>query len=198
MSSQKSFLLWGKRGLFCLALVPLVRLFWLGSVDGLGANPVEFIEHSTGTWALVMLLGSLAITPLCWVSGWKWLVSFRRMLGLFMFFYACLHFISYIWLDHWFDWGGIARDIAKHPYVLVGFLAFILSIPLAATSSDAMMRKLGKRWKKLHQLTYLIAILVVLHYFWLVKQDLSQPLLYAMIVFALLSVRLCKSFLVRY
>ena len=193
MPLPKSFLPWAKRSLFCVALLPLARLIWLGFTDQLGANPIEFIEHSTGTWALVILLLSLAITPLRWLSHWGWLLALRRMLGLFMFFYACLHFLAYLWLDHWFDWPAIAKDIAKHPYVLVGFLAFILSIPLAATSSDTMMRKLGKRWKTLHQLVYLIAILAVLHYLWLVKQDISQPLIYAAILAGLLLVRLYKN-----
>ncbi|MCB5189817.1 sulfoxide reductase heme-binding subunit YedZ [Methylobacillus arboreus] len=181
---------WIKRGIFLLALGPLIRLFWLGFTDQLGANPVEFIEHSTGTWALVALLLSLAVTPLRLLFNMGWLVSLRRMLGLFMFFYACLHFLAYLWLDHWFDWAGIGADIIKHPYVLVGFLALILSIPLAVTSTDAMIRKLKRRWKTLHLLAYPVAILGVLHYLWLVKKDISQPLIYALILFILLLIRL--------
>ncbi|MFL9711387.1 sulfite oxidase heme-binding subunit YedZ [Methylobacillus sp. Pita1] len=190
MASGKTAVAWIKRSIFILALLPLARLLWLGFTDRLGANPVEFIERSTGTWALVGLLLSLAVTPLRLLSGWGWLLSLRRMLGLFMFFYACLHFMAYLWLDHWFDWPEIAKDILKHPYVLVGFLALILSVPLAATSNDAMMRKLGKRWKTLHALSYPVAVLAVLHYLWLVKQDISQPVTYALILLGLLSIRI--------
>ncbi|MDR5171370.1 sulfoxide reductase heme-binding subunit YedZ [Methylobacillus flagellatus] len=190
MAPGKTAVAWIKRSIFILALLPLARLLWLGFTDRLGANPVEFIEHSTGTWALVGLLLSLAVTPLRLLSGWGWLLSLRRMLGLFMFFYACLHFMAYLWLDHWFDWPEIAKDILKHPYVLVGFLALILSVPLAATSNDAMMRKLGKRWKTLHALNYPVAVLAVLHYLWLVKQDISQPVTYALILLGLLSIRI--------
>ncbi|MGY1487919.1 sulfite oxidase heme-binding subunit YedZ [Methylobacillus pratensis] len=190
MAPGKIAVAWIKRSIFILGLLPLARLLWLGFTDQLGANPVEFIEHSTGTWALVSLLLSLAITPLRLLLGWGWLLPVRRMLGLFMFFYACLHFMAYLWLDHWFDWPEIAQDILKHPYVLVGFLALILSVPLAATSSDAMMRKLGKRWKTLHTLSYPVAILAVLHYLWLVKQDISQPVMYALILLGLLSIRI--------
>ncbi|MFL9609955.1 sulfite oxidase heme-binding subunit YedZ [Methylobacillus sp. Pita2] len=190
MALGKTAVAWIKRSIFILALLPLARLLWLGFTDRLGANPVEFIEHSTGTWALVGLLLSLAVTPLRLLSGWGWLLSLRRMLGLFMFFYACLHFMAYLWLDHWFDWPEIAKDVLKHPYVLVGFLALILSVPLAATSNDAMMRKLGKRWKTLHALSYPVAVLAVLHYLWLVKQDISQPVTYALILLGLLSIRI--------
>lgn len=175
--------------LFVLGLLPLLRLLWLGFSDELGANPVEFIEHSTGTWALVSLLLSLAITPLKQIFGWPWLLLYRRMLGLFMFFYACLHFLSYLWLDHWFAWAEIVEDISKHPYVLVGFTALMLSLPLALTSNQFMMRKLKRRWKTLHQLVYPIAILVILHYWWLVKQDITQPALYALVLAILLLAR---------
>lgn len=190
MAPGKTAVVWIKRSIFILALLPLARLLWLGFTDRLGANPVEFIERSTGTWALVGLLLSLAVTPLRLLSGWGWLLSLRRMLGLFMFFYACLHFMAYLWLDHWLDWPEIAKDILKHPYVLVGFLALILSVPLAATSNDAMMRNLGKRWKRLHALSYPVAVLAVLHYLWLVKQDISQPVTYALILLGLLSIRI--------
>ncbi|MCB5184292.1 sulfoxide reductase heme-binding subunit YedZ [Methylobacillus gramineus] len=179
-----------KRSLFIIALLPLIRLIWLGSQDQLGANPVEFITHSTGTWALVALLLSLAVTPMHRLLGLNWVIPLRRMLGLYMFFYASLHFLTYLWLDHWFDWPEISQDILKHPYVLVGFLAFILSIPLAVTSNDGMVRKLKHRWKQLHRLVYPIAILVVLHYVWLVKKDISQPLIYAGILTILLGCRL--------
>lgn len=175
--------------LFVLALLPLARLFWLGFNDGLTANPIEFIERSTGTWALICLLAALALTPLRLVTGIVWPIQLRRMAGLFMFFYACLHFATYLWLDHWFDWGEIGSHIIEHPYVLVGFAAFVLSIPLALTSSNAMMRRLGKRWKQLHQTVYLIAILAILHFWWLVKKDIREPLMYALILMVLFAVR---------
>jgi len=173
-----------------LALMPLARLIWLGATESLGANPIEFIERSTGTWALVMLLIALALTPIRLLTGIAWPLQLRRMAGLFMFFYACLHFSSYLWLDHWFDWDEIGKHIIKHPYVLVGFLAFVLAVPLALTSSNMMMRRLGKRWKKLHAMTYPIAILAVLHFWWLVKKDIREPLAYAMVLLLLLGIRL--------
>lgn len=176
--------------LFVLALLPLARLFWLGINDGLTANPIEFIERSTGTWALVCLLVALALTPLRLITGIAWPIQLRRMAGLFMFFYACLHFATYLWLDHWFDWGEISSHIIEHPYVLVGFAAFVLSVPLALTSNNAMMRRLGTRWKQLHQTVYLIAILGVLHFWWLVKKDIREPLAYALVLLVLLAIRL--------
>lgn len=194
MPPSKSTLSRLKVLLFILGLLPLLRLLWLGFNDDLGANPVEFIEHSTGTWALVSLLLSLAISPLKQMLGWSWLLLYRRMLGLYMFFYACLHFLSYLWLDHWFDWAEIIHDISEHPYVLVGFTALVLSLPLALTSNQYMVRKLKRRWKTLHQLVYPIAILVILHYWWLVKQDITQPALYALVLALLLLARIYYKF----
>jgi sulfoxide reductase heme-binding subunit YedZ len=182
-----------KAGLFLLALVPLARLLWLGMQDDLGANPIEFIERSTGTWALVILLVTLAFTPLRLLTGTAWPVQLRRMAGLFMFFYACLHITTYVWLDHWFDWQEIAKDIIKHPYVLVGFAAFVLSVPLALTSSNAMIKRLRQRWKTLHRLVYLVAIFAVLHFWWLVKKDITEPMLYALVLAMLLAIRLLFS-----
>ncbi len=187
---DKSRLRWIRLVLFILALIPLARLVWLAATESLSANPIEFIERSTGTWALVMLLIVLSLTPLRLLTGVAWPIQLRRMAGLFMFFYACLHFTSYIWLDHWFDWREISKHIIKHPYVLVGFLAFMLSIPLALTSSNAMMRKLGRRWKHLHAMVYPIAILAVLHFWWLVKKDIREPLAYAVVLLLLLGIRL--------
>ncbi|MCB4811802.1 sulfoxide reductase heme-binding subunit YedZ [Methylovorus menthalis] len=178
-----------KAGLFLLALIPLARLLWLGMHDDLGANPIEFIERSTGTWALVILLVTLSFTPLRLLTGTAWPVQLRRMAGLFMFFYACLHITTYVWLDHWFDWQEIAKDIIKHPYVLVGFAAFMLSIPLALTSSNAMIKRLRQRWKPLHRLVYLVAIFAVLHFWWLVKKDITEPMLYALVLSVLLAIR---------
>ena len=176
---------------FLLALYPLIRLLIFAATDNLGANPIEFITRSTGTWTLVGLMLTLTITPLRKITGWNSLLRIRRMLGLFSFFYASLHFITYIWLDQFFDFGAIIHDIYKRPFITVGFSAFILLIPLAVTSSNAMIRRLGaKRWQQLHKLVYLIAVLGVLHYVWLVKKDLTQPLIYAGVLMLLLGWRL--------
>jgi sulfoxide reductase heme-binding subunit YedZ len=190
--SAKSRIIWIKSGLFLFALLPLARLFWLGFHHSLTANPIEFVERSLGTWALVFLLVTLALTPIRMLSGMMWPIKLRRMTGLFMFFYACLHFLTYVWLDQSFDWAAIVKDIGKHPYVLVGFSAFVMSIPLAATSNKAMMKQLGKHWNKLHSLVYVIAILSVLHYGWLVKKDIREPLIYGLILLILLGIRLFR------
>jgi sulfoxide reductase heme-binding subunit YedZ len=167
-----------------------VRLVWLGINDHLSANPIEFIERSTGFWALFILLATLTLTPIRLLTGRAWQIQLRRMLGLFMFFYGCLHIVTYVWLDFAFDWVGITKDIAKHPRILVGFSAFILSVPLAITSTNSMMKRLRERWKQLHQLVYLIAILAIVHFWWLVKKDIREPLLYALILAVLLGIRL--------
>lgn len=167
------------------ASLPIMRLIYLGVTESLGANPVEFIERSTGTWALVFLLLSLLITPLRHFSGQAWLIAVRRLLGLWMFAYACLHLTSYLWLDYQFDWADIAKDIIKHPYVLVGAAAFLLTLPLAATSNQKAIRMLKQRWKSLHTLVYVIGVLALLHYWWLVKKDVTEPVIYS-IIFAVL------------
>ena len=179
-----------KRWLFAVCLLPLARLFALGASGGLGANPIEFVTHSTGTWTLVGLLVTLAVTPLRRLTGRAELIRYRRMLGLFAFFYACLHFITYIWLDQFFDLAGIGKDIVKRPFITVGFAAFVLLIPLAATSNHAMMRRLGRHWQQLHRLIYPIAVLGVIHYVWLVKKDVTQPLLFGAVLALLLAMRL--------
>ena len=179
----------GKSYIFIIALLPFFRLIWLGLSNGLGANPVEFVIRSLGTWTLVLLLATLAMTPVRLMAKVSWPNHFRRMLGLFAFFYACLHILSYAGLDLWFNWNDIAHDIAKHPYVLVGFGGFLLLIPLAATSTNIMMKRLGRRWKPLHRLIYLSAALGVTHYWWLVKKDIREPLIYAAILALLLGVR---------
>ncbi|MBC2729556.1 protein-methionine-sulfoxide reductase heme-binding subunit MsrQ [Thiobacillus sp.] len=176
--------------LFAVCLLPLARLFVLGFAGELGANPIEFITHSTGTWTLVGLLVTLSVTPLRRLTGRADLIRYRRMLGLFAFFYAVLHFMTYLWLDQFFDLAGIAKDIVKRPFVTVGFAAFVLLIPLAATSTRAMMRRLGRRWQPLHRLVYLIAFLGVIHYVWLVKKDLTQPLIFGAVLVLLLAMRL--------
>lgn len=173
-----------------LCLLPLGRLVVLGAGGGLGANPIEFITRSTGTWTLVGLLVTLSVTPLRRLTGRADLVRYRRMLGLSTFFYASLHFVTYIWLDQFFDPPAIARDIVKRPFITVGFTAFVLLIPLALTSTQAMMRRLGRRWQLLHRLVYFIAVLGVIHYLWLVKKDLTEPLIYGGILVLLLAVRL--------
>lgn len=183
-----------KVALFCAALLPLVRLVWLAATDDMGANPVEFVIRSLGTWTLVSLLTTLSITPIRLITGVAWPVQLRRMLGLFTFFYACLHLLAYAGLDQWFDWRAIAHDIVKHPYVVVGFSAFLLMTPLAITSNRAAIRRLGKRWQVLHRLVYLIAVLGVIHYWWLVKKDVSEPVIYASILAVLLGIRLCSRF----
>lgn len=179
-----------KAVLFFVCLIPLARLAWLGYSGGLGANPIEFITRSTGTWTLVLLLVTLSITPLRRLTGYNALIRLRRMLGLFAFFYACLHFTTYIWLDQFFELVSILKDIKKRPFITVGFACFVLLLPLAATSTNAMMRRLGRRWQQLHRLVYLIAIGGVVHYWWLVKKDITQPALYALVLAILLGYRL--------
>lgn len=175
---------------FLLCLIPLARLVWLGLSDGLGTNPIEFITRSTGTWTLVFLMITLSVTPLRRITGWNGLIRFRRMLGLFAFFYSCLHFTTYIWLDQFFDWSEIVKDVIKRPFITVGFTSFILLIPLAVTSTNAMQRRLKRHWQTLHRLVYLIAIGGVVHYWWLVKKDITQPATYALVLAALLGFRL--------
>ena len=179
-----------KVAVWLLALLPLARLIWLGFNDNLGANPVEFIEHSTGTWALVFLLVTLSMTPIRLLTGQVWQIQLRRVLGLFMFFYACLHITTYVWLDFAFLWDEIVKDVTKHPRILFGFSAFLLTIPLAATSNSYMIKRLKTNWKKLHQLVYLIAILGVVHFWMLVKKDLTEPIYYAVALAILLFIRI--------
>jgi methionine sulfoxide reductase heme-binding subunit len=182
---------WIKLGVFALCMVPFTRLFVLGATDGLGTNPVEFVTRSTGTWTLVLLCVTLAVTPLRRICGVNWLIRLRRMLGLFAFFYATLHFTTYVWFDQWFEWAEIVRDIVKRPFITVGFLAYLVLIPLAATSTDAMVRRLGRRWSALHRLVYVAAIAGVVHYWWhkSAKNDVGEPMIYAAVVAALLGWR---------
>ncbi len=179
-----------KAALFALCLVPLARLVWLALNDGLGANPIEFVTRSTGTWTLVALLVTLAVTPLRRLTGRAEPLRYRRMLGLFAFFYASLHFLTYLWWDQFFDWAAIARDLLKRPFITAGFTAFVLMVPLALTSTDAMMRRLGRHWRSLHRLVYAIAVAGVVHYIWLVKRDLTQPMGFALALALLLALRL--------
>ena len=176
--------------LFLLCLLPLCRLVWLAINDDLSANPIEFIERSTGFWSLFILLATLSLSPITLLTGRAWQLQFRRMLGLFVFFYACLHIMSYVWLDYSFNWADIVKDIVKHPYVLVGASAFILTVPLAITSSNFMIKLLRERWKQLHKIVYLIAILGTVHFLWLVKKDIREPLFYMVVLALLLGIRL--------
>jgi methionine sulfoxide reductase heme-binding subunit len=179
-----------RAGVFLLCLAPLARLLLLGATDGLTANPIEFITRSTGTWTLVFLLLTLSVTPLRRSLGWPWLLRLRRMLGLYAFFYGCLHLTTYVWLDQFFDPASIVRDIVKRPFITMGFTAFVLMLPLALTSSHAMVRRLGAaRWQRLHRLVYAVAVAGVVHYWWLVKRDITQPLLYALVLAGLLLAR---------
>ncbi len=180
---------YGKPLVFCVSLLPLVWLCWLAWQDRLGANPVETLSHRTGDWSLRFLLLTLAVTPLRRLSGWNWLLRFRRMLGLFAFFYVCLHLGVYLIFDQFFDPAAILEDIAKRPYITVGFAGFLLLIPLAATSTNGMIKRLGRNWQRLHRLVYLIGMLGVVHYWWLVKADISEPLLYAGLLTMLLGYR---------
>jgi sulfoxide reductase heme-binding subunit YedZ len=179
-----------KTALFLLCLLPVARLVVGAVQDELGANPIEFITRSLGTWTLNFLLITLAVTPLRHLTGLHWLLRLRRMLGLFVFFYASLHLTTYLWLDQFFDLMAIAKDIVKRPFITAGFTAFVLLVPLAATSNNAMVRRLGgKRWARLHRAVYAIAIIGVFHYWWLVKKDITQPLLYAVLLGLLLGFR---------
>ena len=179
-----------KSVIFVACLIPLARLAWFAFQGNLSANPIEFITRSLGTWTLVFLLITLSITPLRKLLNQPWLIKLRRMLGLFAFFYASLHFVTYIWLDQFFDLQAIYKDVIKRPFITVGFASFILLIPLAVTSTNNMVRRLGgKRWQKLHRLVYLIAIGGVVHYWWLVKKDITQPVIYAVVLAVLLGYR---------
>lgn len=187
---SKQQIIYIKVAVWLLALLPLARLVWLGFNEDLGANPIEFVEHSTGIWAFVFLLITLSMTPIRLLTGQMWQIQLRRLLGLFMFFYASLHIVTYVWLDFAFIWADIFKDVAKHPRILAGFAAFILTIPLAATSNSYMIKRLKTNWKKLHQIIYLIGILVALHFLLLVKKDVTEPLYYAAVLVILLGIRL--------
>jgi sulfoxide reductase heme-binding subunit YedZ len=185
-------LLWAKWIVFGLSLLPLLRLIALGFQDRLSANPIEFITRATGDWTLYFLCLTLAVTPLRRLTGLNALIRFRRMLGLFTFFYASLHFLTFIWFDHFFDLAEMVSDILKRPFIAMGFSAFVLLVPLALTSNDFMLRKLGRRWSVLHRLIYLIAILALLHFWWMRagKHNFAEPLVMGAVVAVLLALRL--------
>lgn len=187
-------LIW-KPAVFALCLLPL--LFVIGDAfeltGGLGANPVEEILDRFGNWALRFIMITLAVTPLRRMTGWNWLSRFRRMFGLFTFFYALLHFLTWLILDQGVLMSAIIEDIVKRPFITIGFLALLLLTALAATSTNGARRRLGRRWQTLHNATYLIAILGVWHYWWQVKQDVTEPLIYAVILAILLLPRVIRS-----
>jgi sulfoxide reductase heme-binding subunit YedZ len=181
---------WHKPLLFIVCSIPAGQLAYQAWTGDLGVNPIEFITRFTGSWALIILITSLAVTPLRRITGWNELIKFRRMLGLFAFFYALLHFSTYLVLDLFFDFRAIAKDILKRPYITAGFIAFVVMIPLAITSTAAMIRRLGKRWQQLHRLVYVAAIAGVIHFYWLVKADVSRPAQYGAVLALLLGYRL--------
>ena len=181
---------WLKPALFLLCAFPAAQLAYQAYTDDLGVNPIEFITRFTGSWALIILIASLAVTPLRRLTGRNELIKLRRMLGLFAFFYASLHFATYLGLDLFFDFRAIGKDILKRPYITVGFLAFVIMVPLAATSTAAMIRRLGKRWQHLHRLVYVAAIAGVIHFYWLVKADVTRPAQYGAVLALLLGFRL--------
>ena len=175
---------------FLLCLIPAANLALGWQNDALGANPIETLSRASGEWTLRFLLISLAVTPLRRYTGLHWLIRLRRMLGLFVFAYATSHLLSYVWLDQFFDWRAIARDILDRPFITVGFSAFVLLIPLAATSNSFALRRLGgRRWQALHRSSYGIAVLGVVHFWWLVKAGVFTPLIYALVLAALLGLR---------
>lgn len=187
---------WSKVALFLLCLSPLGYLGLRAYRGELTANPVEFVQHFTGDWTLRLLLITLSVTPLRKLLMLPDLIRFRRMLGLFAFFYVCLHFLTYIGPDQSFDLAGMWKDVVKRPFVTVGFLGFVLLIPLALTSTKGWIRRLGgKRWQALHRLIYVTALCGVIHYYWLVKSDHRLPLLYGAILAVLLLYRLVVSVL---
>jgi sulfoxide reductase heme-binding subunit YedZ len=179
-----------KTVVFLLCLIPVAQLALGAYQDTLGANPIEAITHGTGDWTLRMLLITLCVTPLRKLTGLHWVLRLRRMLGLFAFAYAGMHFMTYLWLDQFFELSAIAKDIMKRPFITVGFAAFVLLVPLAATSNNFAIRRLGgRRWQSLHRSVYAISMFGVVHYWWLVKKDITEPLIYALILAALLGIR---------
>ena len=185
-----------KAALFVLALLPFLRMAWLVA-QGVPVEPLEFLTRGTGDWTLYFLCITLAVTPLRRFTGWNWVIKLRRMLGLFVFFYALLHFTCFLWFDHFFDLAAMIEDVIKRPFITVGFIAFVLLIPLAATSTNAMIRKLGgKRWQWLHRLIYVIAALGILHFWWMKagKNDFQEPIIFGAIVAVLLGLRVYWAF----
>nr|WP_315400716.1 protein-methionine-sulfoxide reductase heme-binding subunit MsrQ [uncultured Duganella sp.] len=180
-----------KAAVFVLALVPLLRMVYL-TVTGQLVEPLEFITRGTGDWTLYFLCFTLAVTPLRRLGKWNWLIKLRRMLGLYMFFYAFLHFMTFLWFDHFFDFAEMWKDVLKRPFITVGFIAFVLLIPLAVTSTNAMVKRLGgKRWQWLHRVIYVIAPLAILHFWWMKagKHNFTEPIIYGTVLAVLLLMR---------
>ncbi len=180
-----------KAAVFVLALLPFLRMAYLVA-QGVPVEPLEFLTRGTGDWTLYFLCLTLTVTPLRRFTGWNWVIKLRRMLGLFTFFYALLHFTCFLWFDHFFDVAEMLKDVVKRPFITVGFIAFVLLVPLAATSTNAMIRKLGgKRWQQLHRLIYVIAALGILHFWWMKagKNDFQEPIIFGVIVAVLLGLR---------
>ena len=185
-----------KAALFVLALLPFLRMAYLVA-QGVPVEPLEFLTRGTGDWTLYFLCITLTVTPLRRFTGWNWVIKLRRMFGLFSFFYVVLHFTCFLWFDHFFDVAEMLKDVVKRPFITVGFIAFVLLIPLAATSTNAMIRKLGgKRWQQLHRLIYVIAPLGILHFWWMKagKNDFQEPIIFGVIVAVLLGLRVYWSF----
>lgn len=181
---------------FFLALLPFLRMAWLVA-QGVPVEPLEFLTRGTGDWTLYFLCITLAVTPLRRLSGWNWVIKLRRMLGLYAFFYALLHFVTFFWFDHFFDIAAMLKDVVKRPFITVGFIAFVLLVPLAVTSTNAMVRRLGgKRWLWLHRLIYVIAPLGILHFWWMKagKNDFQEPIIFGTIVALLLAMRVYWSY----
>lgn len=179
-----------KSVVFLLALLPFLRMAYLVAT-GVPVNPVEFLQHGSGDWALYLLCATLCVTPLRRLTGMNWLIKLRRMLGLYVFFYVSLHLLTFVWFDHNFNVAAIWKDVLKHPYITVGFAAFVLLIPLAATSTQGMIKRLGRNWARLHRLIYVIAPLAILHYWWMKagKHNFQQPIIWGTVVALLLLLR---------
>jgi sulfoxide reductase heme-binding subunit YedZ len=185
---------WVKVIVFLLCLVPAGYLGWRVYTQDLTANPLEYITHFTGDWAIRLIALTLAITPFRKLLQLPDLIRFRRMIGVYAFFYACLHFLTYLWLDRLFDFHDLAKDLAKRPFITMGFASFLFMLPLALTSTKGWIRRMGgKRWQLLHRLVYLSGIAAVIHYYWLVKSDIRLPLMYGAIIGALLLYRVAYS-----
>jgi len=195
MTLHAARLIYLKRAVFVVALLPLITYLWLAIHQALGANPIEALTRASGDWTLYFLCLTLAMTPLRRITKQNWLQALRRMLGLFAFFYACLHLITFIWFDHFFDTVEIWRDVWKRPFITVGFSAFLLLIPLAVTSTHAMQRRLGRHWSRLHRLVYAVALLALLHFWWMRsgKQNFGEPLLLTVITLILLTARVASA-----
>jgi methionine sulfoxide reductase heme-binding subunit len=193
--TAERFVRLSKPFVFLACLVPMGLLVRKGIAGRLGANPIEVITHSTGDWTLIFLCVTLTITPLRRILRIPWLIRYRRMAGLFAFFHASLHFLTYVWLDKFFDWQEMVKDVYKRPFITAGFTAFVLLVPLAVTSTAGMIRRLGgRRWQMLHRLIYVSAVAGVIHYLWLVKADKRVPMRYAAIVAVLLGARVVLHF----